>query len=411
MHESEPIPIQQPLETLPSRRRDVIIAGAGPAGSICARYLAQQGFDVLLLDREAFPRHKVCGDLLIADSISLLRSVGLYDRVAALAHCTDNIDVYSPGGRSFGIPGDFLSLKRRRLDFELARAAVEVGVLFARANVVDIEPASDNEHARVTISESEQPLTARIAVIATGAVVDTAARSGLVGDPHPSAVAIRCYVNSDYRIASTIIAYDDSILPGYGWVVPLGQNDSGRFVYNVGCGTSYRFVIDGRHHLKRTLTTFLERFAPAAALMAGGTRGKIAGASLRCGLPDIARAVSDRRLIVGESAGTTYPFTGEGIGKAMESGLAAAKTIGESLTAGNPGQLAEYTAALRRLKPRYHGYETAEKWLGSRRLNEFVAGRIVRSEFLRSLIGQFMAETGDPGDLFKLSSLVKSFWK
>ena len=403
---------QQTIDNLPSQTWDVVIVGAGPAGSICARRLAQSGLAVLLLDKERFPRHKVCGDLLIADSQALLRKVGLYDRIAAVAHHSDALDVFSPSGNHFSIPDRFLSQRRYAFDNELANAAADAGAVFAIGNVTAVDEPDSGGIARVTLSESTEPVLARYIVLAAGAVVDLPSRLGLVGDPHPSAVAMRCYVISTYPVPNTIIAYDRSILPGYGWIVPLGQTDSGAFVYNVGCGTSLRFVRDGRHHLKQALMTFMENFEPTRALLAqSNRRSKVAGASLRCGLPDIERAVGNRRLLVGESAGATYPFTGEGIGKAMETGLAAAEIIIDALRTDTPARLESYRDYLRSLKPRYDGYETAEKWLGSRRLNDFIAGRIARSRYLRELVGEFMAETSDPGDLFKLASLVKSFRK
>ena len=64
------------MSTLPSSC-DVLVIGAGPAGSACAQVLAQDGLNVLLADQHAFPRDKVCGDGLIPDAHHALRKLGV----------------------------------------------------------------------------------------------------------------------------------------------------------------------------------------------------------------------------------------------------------------------------------------------------------------------------------------------
>jgi len=201
-------------------------------------------------------------------------------------------------------------------------------------------------------------------------------------------------------------------LPGYGWIVPLGRGADGAFRYNLGCGTSYRFIHNGRHHLKRSLAAFSECFEPARAVMAQGEAvSKTAGASLRCGLQETDLAVGDGVLGIGDTIGAIYPFTGEGIGKAMATGAAAGEVIADCLDQKPGASLDRYRERLRAIKPRYAGYVTAEKWLGHPRLNDFVARRIARSPYLQARIQEFIAETGDPGELFKLSSLISSYWR
>ncbi len=72
---------QQPIEELQETDWDVIVAGAGPAGSVAAGYLAGKGHKTLLLDKETFPREKVCGDGLSHDSIRFLKKIALYETV------------------------------------------------------------------------------------------------------------------------------------------------------------------------------------------------------------------------------------------------------------------------------------------------------------------------------------------
>lgn len=404
---------QHPPEAgLFTRNWPVAVIGGGPAGSVCARHLAQHGIETLLLEKDSYPRDKVCGDLLISDSLELLKRIGLFETVRDLAHETNALEVFSPSAEPFTVPGTYLTLRRKHLDSDLARAASLAGATVLHAHVTSLETSREGEPARLNISGQPRPLRARIVILATGGVVDLAHRCGLVTHTDPSALAIRCYVRSTCELPHTLISYDESILPGYGWVIPLGPDGSGGWIYNLGCGTSYRFVKNGSHNLKKTLRAFTARFKPARKLMAAGEQiSPVGGASLRCGLGDAPLARQDNLLAIGETIGTTYPFTGEGIGKAMESGLMAAETVAEALQHDDLGRLDRYRRRLDDLKPRYSGYITAEKWLAHPRMNDFVARRIARSRYLQRKVQEFMAETADPGALFNIASILKSYVK
>ena len=87
----------QPLAALPSRC-EVLVVGAGPAGSACARLLAHAGRDVVLVDAQAFPRDKVCGDGLVPDTHAALRRLGMHERVMALAQRAKAAQCVAPSG-------------------------------------------------------------------------------------------------------------------------------------------------------------------------------------------------------------------------------------------------------------------------------------------------------------------------
>ncbi len=397
---------------VPDRVWDVVIVGGGPSGATCARLLAGKGHAVLVVDKERFPRHKVCGDLLVPDALAMLRRLGLYDRIAAMAHHSRAIEVSSPSGYRFDAPGEFLTLSRKRLDYELLKYATEAGACAAWGNVTAVEPSEGRMPAEIRLSDMARPLRGRIVVLATGGVVDIAHRMGLVARTEPSAVAVRCYVRSPESRANTIIAYDRSILPGYGWVIPLGREAGGRYLYNVGCGTSYRHIRDGQHSLKKTLRRFMESFGPAREVMQGAeVISPVAGASLRCGIEREGWIGVGNVLGIGETIGTTYPFTGEGIGKAMETGALAAEVIDEMLRSGRIEAPGRFRGAVEALRPRYEGYEIAERWLGNAFLNDYVSKRIARSRYLQEQVRRFMAESDNPRNLFRWKSLVMSYFR
>ncbi|HET9531617.1 MAG TPA: FAD-dependent oxidoreductase, partial [Blastocatellia bacterium] len=122
---------------------DVAIAGAGPAGAIAAIHLASRGHRVLLIDKESFPRDKVCGDGLIADSIRCLKRADLYDEVLRLGYETSIGTVFSPSRIEFNVPGQFLTLKRFVLDNLIVQKAISCGARLLKAKVTRAAVNSD----------------------------------------------------------------------------------------------------------------------------------------------------------------------------------------------------------------------------------------------------------------------------
>ncbi len=105
----------------------MLVVGAGPAGSACAATLARAGFDVVLVDAQAFPRDKVCGDGLIPDAHHAMRRLGVLDEVMALAQHAGHVACIGPRGGRVDVPGTLAVLQRRQLDDVLCRSAVAAG--------------------------------------------------------------------------------------------------------------------------------------------------------------------------------------------------------------------------------------------------------------------------------------------
>ena len=96
-----------PPATVKSEDRvDVLVVGAGPAGSAAAMTLAKAGYDVLMVDRCVFPRDKVCGDALIPDAVQALERLGLKQRVLRHSRALDGVRVYAPGGEFIDVTAD-----------------------------------------------------------------------------------------------------------------------------------------------------------------------------------------------------------------------------------------------------------------------------------------------------------------
>ncbi|MBD3333308.1 geranylgeranyl reductase family protein [candidate division GN15 bacterium] len=395
------------LSSLPDKTYDVLIVGAGPAGSSCAAYLARHGHRVLLVDRKAFPRDKPCGDCLLPDAQRSLTDLKVLESVSRAGRILENATVYSPSGYSFDVPGTYITCPRERLDTILLDRAIRDGVSFAVADVDELKVEDDTTvagHDRVTGETVRAPL----AVVATGYHASLARASGLLQNSVPYAIARRRYVRSNYRLDRMVLMYGKRIAPGYMWIIPVGPE-----LYNVGCGVINLPHLNTSRLLRRAERFIAEESEHGRELMAHGEPvSPVHGAALRCqliGLPPVSRG---RILAVGEIMGTTFPFTGEGIGKALESGRLAASVIDRAKRRANYRIVSDYSAMVdSQLRPQYRGYIRAQRWLTRPSINDFLAKRIQRSTYLQQEFARFMQQTGDPRRVFALGEIIKSYFK
>lgn len=394
---------------VPQHVWDAAVVGAGPAGSMAALRLRDRGRSVLLLDRRDFPRDKACGDGLIPDSLRVLRRVGLDGAVRAAGKASTRSLVFSPSRIEVEVPGDFVALRRRDFDAILAAEAARRGAVFAHGRVTAIEPGGDgrDDAATLEVAGNGSPVRARTVVLATGADVSLLDGQDMVRRSSPSAFAVRCYVRSELEIDELILSFDREILPGYGWIFPLPER-----TYNVGCGVFEGSRRSSRIDLRATLDRFLSTFPLGRDLLRSGEIvSPVKGARLRCGLNGT-HLVRSNLLAVGETVGTTFPFTGEGIGKAMETGELAADVIDEALSCADMRRLLDYPRRVEAgLRAKYRGYQVAERWLARAWVSDLVARRIRRSDYLRGAVAGIVAETVDPKAVFSPRGLVRSLWR
>jgi geranylgeranyl reductase family protein len=399
--------------TLPPPTCDVLVVGAGPAGSACALWLARQGVDVVLVDQHDFPRDKVCGDGLIPDAHHALQRLGVHAEVMDQARRLPHVACIGPRGGRIDVPGELAVLPRRVLDDILKRAAERAGARFFAPWRFEA-PLQDGEGdaAPVVGARMKSPtlglceLRAPWVVLATGAVPRALMAAGLCDRHTPSGVALRGYVHHPGLAAASHaleVVWHKQLRKGYGWIFP-GPGD----VFNIGVGLaqSHGKRVGGRStmedvNLRALFKTFTEIYAPAGALMSGGTLlGEIKGAPLRCSL-DGARFSRPGLLVTGEAAGSTYAFTGEGIGKAMETGLLAAEALlkARQLPESEAATRAGYEAALRALKPRFDLYERAQRVNEHPWLIDLLIRRANRSPAILAGMARVLEEKSNPGNL------------
>lgn len=402
------------IESLPSSC-DVLVVGAGPAGSAAAITLARAGLDVVLVDAQAFPRDKVCGDGLIPDAHQALRKLGVLDEVMREAQASRHVRCVGPRGGRVDVPGTLAVLPRKQLDMILCRAAVAAG---ARMHaplrfVAPIEADGAVVGATLEHGGATRALRARWLVLASGAVPQALIAAGMSTRQTPSGVALRGYVKNDAmvgRIDKLDIVWHRALAPGYGWIFPCRDG-----VFNVGVGISdSHSVARGDKLAKRELNlrhmmeAFQRVYAPARELMQGGTLlGPMKGAPLRCTLWG-ARYTRPGLLVAGEAAGSTYSFTGEGIGKAMETGMLAAEAV-LAHRDDDAAARAHYEAQLQTLKPRFDLYERANRVNRHPWLADLVIWRAARSDSVLRRMAGVLNETSNPGNLVSAKGLLRLF--
>lgn len=383
--------------TLTETLWDVAIVGGGPAGTIAALHLARGGQRVVVLERALYPREKVCGDALIPDAIRALSRAGLLEAVERRAAETSMLQVFSPSMIGMTLSMRALTIKRVELDAILAEAAVDAGAVVAQGHV---ERVDSGEVAQLAIRGVQGSLRAKVAIIATGADARLLSPLGMLSRAEPSVIAVRRYIRSSVKLDHLVFSFDRTIAPGYAWLFPLRDGE-----FNVGCGMAYRHH---RVNLSETLDRFLYKFEPLREVAENITHMMpLRGAVLRCGLNGTIALRPPNVLAIGESLGATFPLTGEGIGKAMDTGELAAGIVLRALAASDLSILASFPAALDSLRARYRGYEIAERWISSPWLADLVILLGRRSRYAASCASAILNETADPRALFSISALLK----
>lgn len=340
---------------------DVIVVGAGPGGATTAAIMAEGGLRVLLVDKTQFPRDKVCGDALSGKVVAALHRLGLVERLLQTEHVGSwGITFTSPSTDTFTFkappmpeaPG-FLCA-RTVFDALLVERAVEAGAELRQATVTGLlredEAAPEGRATRGHGRNGRQPRVGGVRLRANGDAPPTEVRAPLVvgADGAYSVVArdlgmlqlnAKHYlgaVRGYYRRVTGFeepghieLHFVEEALPGYFWLFPMADG-----LANVGVGMLSRDIKRRNVRLKGLLDMLVEhprfrdRFAGAERV------GKVRGWGLPLGSKPRPMA-GDGWMLVGDAASLIDPFTGEGIGNAMVSGLRAAEWAERAHVAGD----------------------------------------------------------------------------
>lgn len=345
---------------------DVVVVGAGPGGSSAAYYLADNGYSVLLLDKETFPREKVCGDGIAPRAVHSLYRMGLRGELEGRFKRTRGIRFYATRGGMTEVlypmgsryPDHGYVVPRRDLDLILLRRAESAGAEFVGGCRVTglLGPRAGGFPGVTAEREGERvEIAARYIVGADGPSSLLGRKLGLLrDDPLYLGVSARCYMTGAEGVSDFLEIYpEDAIMPNCGWIFPVDEE-----TVNVGVGFMLYARKKKRINLNRAFEDFILRTRHASAkLRRARPLGKLRGALLRVGMGG---AVPQRAnvLLVGDAASLTNPISGEGITYALESGRWAAETLAAALRCGDPAILKAYPGVLEWHYRRYFRFGT-----------------------------------------------------
>lgn len=306
---------------------DLIIVGGGPAGATAALYAHRIGLRTLLVDKSHFPRDKVCGDALSGKAVTILRELGLLEKVADLPGALINVVTFgSPKHVHIDIDlrrsnrpdlstgyvirrkifDHFLFTEAKRVADRTIEGFTVKDVIRENGSVIGISGVSEGHR--------EERFDGRIVIGADGFNSIVARKLDLYHhDPKHWVVALRQYYSGVKGLDNQIeLHFIDEVMPGYFWLFPTEEN-----LANIGIGMLHQYIkandVDLRVALDNAINTvFHDRFEGAVALEEPIGWNLPVGSSHR---PNHGNGF----MLLGDAAGLIDPFTGEGIGNAFYS--------------------------------------------------------------------------------------------
>src|SRR5579859_441272 len=316
---------------------DVIVAGAGPAGSTAAMVLAQAGLRTLLIDREGFPREKACGDAVPAHGFHILNELGMPlfspEDVLPMAH----VFVQGPRGRSLKLAltqkkdSNSAIVSRYVFDHALYKHALASGAEFCQM-AVSAPLLEEGQVVGVTAKQGKTSETfrSRVVIAADGATsVIARALGGAARPDEARAVALRGYVESDVDLEPTMdLVFLRDIQPGYAWFFPMSKRRA-----NIGVGMR----ADTYRQLHASLPDMLDSYMQSSEVKR--RVGSHAVTDLKAWQVPLnildQRRTYDGALLAGDAGGFVDPLTGAGIYQAILTGKRAAEAAVAAIQAGD----------------------------------------------------------------------------
>lgn len=324
---------------------DVVISGGGPAGAFAAIRLARGGARVILLDRDNFPRHKLCGDTLNPGGVALLRSAGLAGPIEAQGLPLDGMVVTGVTGVCIrGTYGHGLvgrAWTRRHLDTQLLEAAARAGV-DVRTPVRVLAPLR-GDHGRVEgvrvrlASGRDERMPARWTIAADGRRSPLALALGLIAHPvRPRRWAIGTYAEGVDRLG----AFGEMHVRA-GHYIGVAPTVEGLANLCLVTSSRERMPDPGARlwDVVRRDPLLRDRCMHARQVAGVVTLGPLAVDARAVGMPGL--------LLAGDAAGFVDPMTGDGIHIALRGGLLAAEVLLEALACDDAAVVARLSHARR----------------------------------------------------------------
>jgi geranylgeranyl reductase family protein len=347
------------------RRYDVAVVGGGPSGAACAHWLADRGHDVVIVEKKRFPREKTCGDGLTPRAVKQLDDMGLgsalaeHHRFDGLRSIAFGQTLELPWPDVPGLPRYGYVITRHDLDELVAERATKAGATLRQGCEAVAPIVQGGFVTGLTVVEkdngrSPKEINARYVVVADGANSRFGRALGTQRDrAYPQGMAIRGYFTSPRHDEPWIESHLDirdrsgNVLPGYGWIFPLGD---GRV--NVGIGLLSTFSQWKAVNTSHLMDAFVDHAPASWGISPETSCGAPTGGRLPMGF-SVGPRVGPTWLVVGDAAAAINPFNGEGIAYAYETGRLAADVLHQVLIDDDGLALQDYQ---RRLDAEYGLY-------------------------------------------------------
>lgn len=404
----------------------VIIVGAGPAGAGVSFYLTKFGIPHVVIDKESFPRDKVCGDACSGKTALVINRANPEWMTEILANATDylpswGITFVAPNGKALDIPfspgrtadskAPGFTVPRLHLDnFLFSKMASPLCTIYQQSKIENILHSNNSVTVTMTCNGDIHTITAPVIIGADGD--KSVVRKQFLSHnttPKTYAVGLRAYyegVTNMHHENFIELHFLPEMLPGYLWIFPLPHGQA-----NVGVGILSEVIRDKKINLREQMLAAIKNNPQIAPRFANATLvDKIQGWGLPLAMER--QPMSGNNFILcGDAAALVDPFSGEGIGNALYSGMLAAMAIKEAL----PGN--DFSASF--LKTNYD--DVLYKRLGDELkisatlqrlckypwLFNFVVNKAYKSESLRNTISCMFADIDLRDQLRKPSFYLK----
>ncbi len=330
-------------------KQHIVIIGAGPAGCSTSLFLASKGIPHTILDKATFPRDKVCGDALSGKTVYVLNKL---DPTIIQSYATNKVDFIdswgvkfvAPNGKAIDIPfkqdmskesapPGFIS---KRIDFDhtlFNRLDKRFAEVIEGAKVTQVSYDNHQGEGTVVYQKDGKTITIDNVKLIIGAEGDRSIVAKKLGDIHKEnnhyCAGIRAYysgVTGMHQQNFIELHFLNELLPGYFWIFPLPNGKA-----NVGAGMLTKEVSNRKVNLRTDMLKAIKENPNIRDRFKNATlEGTIEGWGLPLGSKK--RKLSGNGfLLTGDAGSLIDPFTGEGIGNALYSGMMAADVIEEAI--------------------------------------------------------------------------------
>ena len=382
----------------------ILIIGAGPAGTTASMFLSKQKIYHTLIDKALFPRDKICGDALSGKVFSVLKKLenGIQDKIYNDGNYLGSFGVkfFSPSGLSVGIPfvsnikslqvaPGFIATRTHFDNFLLENSSSEYANVIQECDAKNIEKLSDGKY-RITCIKDKQTLEfiPELVFVADGDRSLFAKQfGGKVVEENHYCAGLRVYYKN-------VTGFDENnfielhfikkVLPGYFWVFPMPNGTA-----NVGIGLLKKYASKNKINLKKELEeiiqnhpTISKKFKNAEPLETPKGWGLPLGSKRR-------KISGERFLLLGDAGSLIDPFTGEGIANAMICGMHAANVAALAIEKQNysANLLADYDKRVyNRLGQEFSISTTLQKLSRFPWLFNFVVKKAIKNQTFRETL-------------------------